>query len=262
MGPRRQPRAVQLNLDVLAMSLLCCLLASVVALIVARSRSPAVTKTPEIGIETASAPLPAPGPALDWRRLGTAASSMGATGQSMADRAETMATRVSRSIAERENSALSSQVADLSKKLALMQAIKAADDEARRLEKLLDHRSQTAASAAQGVRRLVGDYRGPFVLIECTEGAVTVYPGNERLDIKTAKAQLDSLVARIVAAGFVAFVVRPGGWYADSFDEMRPRIYEALAKVKKETGRHIGRSTLPLDASEAIADYLPTGGRT
>lgn len=262
MSPR-QLRPALLNLDILALSLLCCLLASVVALIVAQGHRPAGTKVPVVRIEPTAAPAPPAGPVVDWDRLSATANAFRREAESIGRRADAIATRVTRSAADRENLALTSRLTELGEKVALLQKIMAADSEASRLEKLLEERRrEAAASGGREAQRLLGDYRGPYVLIECVEGAVTVYPGNERLDIKTAKAQLDRLVAQIVDAGFVAFVVRPGGWYEDSFDELRPRIYEALAKVKKDTGRYIGRNTLPLDASEPIADYLPNGGRT
>lgn len=258
----RHPDSSLLNLDILALSLLCCLLASVVALVLPQEQVRRDDK--EL---TATAPLPATpalrvAPALNWNRLISTAGTLRSDAEIAGRQGDAIATRLAHSAAERENQALESRVGELAEKVALMQKIQNAEDEARRLKRELEERRRQAETHGLQVQRLVGDYRGPYVLIECTEGAVTVYPGKEKLDIKKAKAQLDRLVAQITAAGFVAFVVKPGGWYLDSYDEIRPRIYEALARIEKNTGKRIGRSTLPLDVSESTTDYLPPGGRT
>lgn len=251
-------RPALLNLDVVALSLLFCLLASVVALLISQQATVAKPAIPEPPV---AVPAPEPAPeALDWQALTEKTRTLTAQGESAARLNEAIENKVTRSIAERENLVLSSRIAEVGEQVAMLESLRKALADATRIQQALDARRAEESRTATS-RQMLGDYRGPYVLIECVEGASIVYPGKERIALKPPQAQVDALVAKIVEAGFVVFVVRPAGWYGDSYDDLRPTIYKALANVKTPDGKPIGRSTFPLEASESIKEYLPTGGR-
>lgn len=111
--------------------------------------------------------------------------------------------------------------------------------------------------SGQTERFMLGSYKGSYVLIECLEGGAIIYPGGTRIEMNPPKEQLTRLVDQIAKAGFVAFAVRPSGWYNNSYDKLKAVLYPELDRVVKESGRSIGRNAFPLDSADDIRVYLP-----
>jgi len=113
--------------------------------------------------------------------------------------------------------------------------------------------------SAQAERFMLGSYKGSYVLLECVEGGANIYPGGTRITMNPSREQLTQLANRIARAGFVAFAVRPSGWYDNSYDRLKILLYPELNRIAKETGRPIGRNAFPLDSGDPISVYLPPG---
>ena len=96
-----------------------------------------------------------------------------------------------------------------------------------------------------------GNYRGAYVTVECLRDRIVVHPGDERIAVKFGEEPKKEIVSRLVEkiskAGFVLFVVRPSGWFKNSFDAVSPAVFKGLDRLKTEGGRPIGRATMPLE---------------
>jgi hypothetical protein len=90
------------------------------------------------------------------------------------------------------------------------------------------------------------------VLLECENGRAVVYPGGWRITGQPSEADWKRLMDQIRQAGFVAFAVRPSGWYANAFDKLRVRMFRELG-----TSNSVGRSVFPIKENEPIKPYLP-----
>lgn len=246
---RGRPGAL-MNLDLLALSLLCCLLASVVGILVAGAKPPAPPPIPPVDVK--------PRHVSAREELRQQTTRLAVQVREVEHSRETIATKLNYSVLERENVTLGSRAVQAREKVALTRLIQQAREEAARLTKELEERRRDAqAPLTPEARRMLGDYRGPYVLLECVRDAAYVHPGAERIPMAPSTEQLAKLVDRITRAGFVALVVRPSGWYENSYDNLRSLIYGELGKVEKATGNRVGRSTFPLDESEPITQYLP-----
>ncbi|MCF3650771.1 hypothetical protein [Synoicihabitans lomoniglobus] len=106
-------------------------------------------------------------------------------------------------------------------------------------------------------RSLFDNYTGPYVLVECVDNAIIVYPGAQRISLNDLPAHQAALLEQIDEFGYVAIAVRPGGWTRDSFDAAKQLIYAHLDAVRQSTGREIARTDFPIKAAEPIGPYLP-----
>jgi len=216
------------SLDVLALALLTCLLASVVGLLV----------------------ISEDGKTLDWsRQLREKTQQIvdGASGTQSAQ--EHIARRVEILRIDRDQRIAQSEAEELRRNIDARVKIAETTAETIRHREELARLDQDQA-ARPGRRQIVGNYRGPYILIECLKGYALVYPGKTRLAKKPDDKVVNELIARIDQAQFVVFVVRPQGWYGDSFDSLQPMIY---SRIDEKTGR----SAFPLEAGASITPYLP-----
>jgi len=235
-----------MNLDVLALSLLCCLLASVVGVLVLSGEVSA-----EASVEQGE------NPEL-WIRLRQQTTQLYTQVQDVERSREGIVAKLNHSVLQRENLVLESKIRDIQEKLTLIDKIHAARSETVRLSKELEDEEKSRNSTlTPEARRMLGEYKGPYVLLECVEDGAIVYPGKQRIEMKPSKEQTDQLITQIAKAGFVAIVVRPSGWYGNSFDNLRKTLYERLDQMEKDTSKYIGRSTFPLSADDPITNYIP-----
>lgn len=232
-----------LNLDILALSLLCCLLASVVGVLVLGGEETAPAK------ETYNPRV--------WKELRQQSARLTAEVQEVERSRESLAAKITYSALDREKRTLQSRVNEIERKINLMKQLLATKEESERLTKALEEKEKTLRTPfSTEARRMLGEYKGPYVLVECVEDKAFIYPGKMRIGMKAGEEEVQRLVNQIAEAGFVAFVVRPAGWYDNSYDQLKQRIYRELDKMEKR-GKSVGRSTLPLDESAPIANYLP-----
>lgn len=223
-----KPKQPIFSLDVLALALLTCLLASVVGMLV----------------------MSEDGKALEQPKLLQEKTQQIISGANEARNAQQkIAQRVEIARRERDQRIAQSEAEALRRNIEARKNIAEAETEATRLRSELARLGQEQV-ASPGRRQIVGNYRGPYILIECFKGYALVYPGKTRLAKKPGEKIITELVDRINQAGFVVFVVRPQGWYGDSFDSMKPLVY---SRIDEKTGR----TAFPLEANEPIAPYLP-----
>lgn len=100
-----------------------------------------------------------------------------------------------------------------------------------------------------------GGYRGPFILLECDDKGVVVYPGSKRIPLASLAAETDWLKAEIRRVGAALLVVRPSG-----FKESYAKFYELITKFvdeEKSQGKNIVPSFWPIEAEESVKQYLP-----
>ena len=121
--------------------------------------------------------------------------------------------------------------------------------------------NKTNAPPTEEMTQILGQYKGPYVLVECIQDAAIVYPGKQRIEMNPSDDQVNQLIDQISKAGFIALVVRPDGWYGNSYDKLRKIIYDRLDVIEKNEGKHIGRSTFPLTSDGPIANFLPPEGK-
>lgn len=239
------------NLDVLALAFLCCLLAAVVGVLVLGD-PPAPPPPPGAlgqGSSPATPPTASSPVSLDELRR---------EGRHLRDRANevvslrtSLLVKLERGAAELGRKDLETRIEESERKLALVSQLEQAEEETVRIQAEVLETTERRDAGGH-----LGDYHGPFVLLECVEGSAIVYPGKTRIDMEAGADRLVPLVAQISEAGFVALAVRPSGWYSDSFDKLRERIYKMLDEAERKGGKHVGRTTFPLEAHEPIDSYL------
>ena len=233
-----------LNLDILALSLLCCLLASVVGFLVLNEHRDPPPLTDPLANPQA------------WLEIREQAAQLGAQLADVEHDRNGILSRIQLAALNRDNRALRAQIELTSERDRLLVVIRAAREEVRKLQQDVRELEKNRAAPNRGaeVRRLLGEYVGPYVLIECVENAAIVYPGRWRIPMEPSEPEIDRLVKQVSDAGFVAFVVRPQGWYMNSFDKLK----ELLTKQLQQAGRKdVSRTILPLESAESIENYLP-----
>jgi hypothetical protein len=236
-----------LNLDVLALSLMCCLLASVVGVLVLVGEV-----RPPVSMQTSQDTT------VIWTRLRDQTTKLSARVDEADHSREAICEKINYSALQRNNLEAESRIREIQQKLSLIDQIIAATREITRSKQELENlQSQTNPPPSSEAWQIVGKYKGPYVLIECVEDGANIYPGNRKLEMPPPGDQADQLFNQITNAGFVALVVRPGGWYGNSFDKLRKMIYDRLDQVETPGGRHIGRSAFPISDQDSIANYLP-----
>jgi hypothetical protein len=252
-------RTPPVNLDVLALALLCCLLASVVGVLVL-GEPPPPSAPPEETPQPDAHDL-APTPVSPSASSDDVQSVQGLLQQSRELRTRTqeivqvraeVIRRLDRAAFEHGHQDLETRVAAIDRKLALLARIQAAEEEPAR-----PGPEAQAMPESRGVPGPLGDYKGPYVLLECIEDSALVHPGRTRIEMNPAEERLVALVTQIREAGFVALAVRPAGWYNNSFDRLRTRIYALLDEAERTGGKRVGRTTFPVEAFESIDPYLP-----
>ncbi|HPA16356.1 MAG TPA: hypothetical protein PLU30_01320 [Verrucomicrobiae bacterium] len=226
------------SVDVLALALLTCLLASVVGIMVLAGDGKILKQRKEFAQKISQLS----------RRV---------TGEET--RLKEILQKTNLAKLEHDKEILNRKIVELRKLIEVRQGIAKATFERDRTKTELDG-IQKELDASPGRREIVGNYRGPYVLIECRQGEAMVYPGKTRIESKPGPAAFGALISQIVKAGFVVIVVRPNGWFNDSYDALRPKIYEALAEKEREIGRSINRCVFPLGGKDPIEPYLPPEG--
>lgn len=234
-----KPRKPMFSLDVLALALLTCLLASVVGMLVAGEDGKALQRRKLLHEKTV--------------QITNGASEAQENQQRLVQQIEQSAEMAR---IEREQRIAQSQADELARKIEARRKIADAAAETIRLRDALA-KSQDELDKTPGRRQIVGNYRGPYILIECVKGQALVYPGKTRLAKRPDQEAVQKLLERITQAGFVVFVVRPSGWYADSFDSLHELVFPAIANFEEASSRKIGRSIFALEANEPITPYLP-----
>jgi len=251
------------SLDVLALALLTCLLASVVGMLVMGEDGKAVQRRLEIHRDTTRLSARIEQAQTTMRQLvGNAGGSMDAdfelrNAQAEAGKLDSMLADLKRGGQDPSGDA----DADRSKMAAATVELKRLRQELAMLEQ------DRVPNGGPGIHQIVGTYRGRYILIECVRDAVIVYPSEVKIACKVngaSKSEKDGfetnlkfLMDHITEAGFVVFVVRPAGWYENSYDALYPRISKRLAELETRGGAHVGICKFPLDAGKPITPYLP-----
>lgn len=251
------------SLDVLALALLTCLLASVVGMLVMGEDGKTLKVRKSIHQES--------------QRLSASVGQAQASLQQLASKAGATVT-----LANELGDALA-EASDLDRKLKNLQQgtgenptrnhndrqeMAAAQAELQRLSAELAKLQQAdAPKAGPGIHQIVGDFKGSYILIECVKDAVVVYPFKTRIacnaknESKRAKDEFERnlkfLLNHIVETGFVVFVVRPAGWFENSYDSLYPPVTKQLAALEARGGKHVGVCKFPLADTEAIGPFLP-----
>lgn len=231
----RKQRPELLNLDILALSLLSCLLASVVGMLVLGGDGKSFKQ--RIALAKSTADLTG--------RLGQATATL-----------EAITNKLQQSALMRQNQIKNSELEEIKRQIKARQDLKEAKEEVARLSAQWKKAEQEQRHIALG-NGILGDYHGPYVLVECRRGRAEIFPGRQHLGLKPGKDQVAALMAQITEAGFVLFVVRPSAWYQDSYDSLYPLISRQLDQLEKSNGKVIGRAVLPLDEGTALDAYLP-----
>lgn len=236
-----------LNLDVLALSLLCCLLASVVGVLVLSGEA-----SPSTPAE------PSQDTVVVWTKLHEQTAKLYTRVQQEEHSREALINKINYSLLDRANRDQEARISEIQQKLDIVDKIKSATLEIASIRKQLENlESQTNPPPSSEVGQIVGKYKGPFILIECVEDEAVIYPGGRRVEMEPSADQADELINQITNAGFVALVVRPSGWYENSFDKLRKLIYDRLDQIENDGGKRVGRSTFPLTDEDSITNYLP-----
>ena len=223
------------SLDVLALALLSCLLASVVGILVLSGEGASLRQRVDLGKNTVALK-----------------GSMDETLRSL----EAISNKLNQSEIERENKIAQGRVAELNRKIDARKGLADAQAEVVRLKKETEALKQDAAKG-RDVENVFGSYHGAYVLVECVRDRVIIYPGRERLGTQPSRGEIAALVGRIQQAGFVLFVVRPSGWFDNSFDKVHGLVSQGLDQAQTSGGKLIGRAILPLEESAPLTQYLP-----
>jgi len=229
----RKAHSELFSLDVLALSLLCCLLASVVGILVLSGEG--VNLRERVVLRKHTTEL-----------VGL----MDETRRSL----EEISGKLQYSALERENRIARGKVEELERKIDARQRLAEARSEIERLNTQLASLKHHAPGD-NVPNNPFGSYRGRFILVECVRDHVLIYPGRERLGLQPTPDQIATLINRIRQAGFVLFVVRPSGWYDNSFNKVQPLVNKGLDQASG--GQAIGRAVLPLAESASLAPYMP-----
>jgi len=99
-----------------------------------------------------------------------------------------------------------------------------------------------------------GEYKGPYVLLECDDKGVVVYPEKKRVPLEASGDEIEWLKQQIRAVGAAKLFVRPSG-----FEKSYAKFYEVLtvfADKEEAKGRTIILSFSPVEAEEAIEKHL------
>src|SRR6185503_8798963 len=257
MNPRAHKTV--LNLDILALSLLCCLLGSVVGVLVLSGEEVRgdETRLAEEKRRT-EARLRLEEQNRIYNELHQQTGRFQIQVHEVEQAREAVVAKLNYAALERENRALKSRGVEIQQKVDLATKLASVKAESARLEQELKEKEKTAnASLSPEARRMLGEYKGRYVLLECIEDYAILFPGKERIAMEPAREQVEKLMNQITKAGFVVFVVRPAGWFNNSYDKLRKVVYGELDKLEKQGEGTVGRSTFPLDAAEPIVNYLP-----
>lgn len=231
----RKQRTELLNLDILALSLLSCLLASVVGMLVLGGDGKAFKQ--RIALAKSTADLTG--------RLGQATATL-----------QAITNKLQQSALTRQNQVKNSELEEIQRQIKARQDLKETNREVARLSAQW-HKAEQERRNIAPVNGILGDYHGPYVLVECLRGRAEISPGGQHLGLNPSKEQVASLVQQITEAGFVLFIVRPSAWYQSSYDSLYPLISTQLDQLEKSTGKVIGRAVLPLDEGTSLNAYLP-----
>ena len=231
----RKQRPELLNLDILALSLLSCLLASVVGMLVLGGDGKAFKQ--RIALAKSTADLTG--------RVGQATAALDA-----------ITHKLQQSAFMRQNEVKLSELEEMQQNIKARLELKEAKEEVARLSVQWQKAEQERRESAPR-NGIFGDYHGPYVLVECVRGRVEIFPSEQHFGLNPSREQVASLMEQITEAGFVLFVVRPSGWFQNSYDALYPMISKQLDQLEKTQGKVIGRAVLPLDEDTSLDAYLP-----
>jgi hypothetical protein len=148
---------------------------------------------------------------------------------------------------------------------------KVAAAKAQELHQELDRLKKQIAKAQDRIKQLqrkldtsgnplFGSYTGPHVLIECDKDGVSVYRSDNwkktPMGLPSSTRDREWLLKEIDRLGFVAFLVRPGG-FDKSFDDYTEFIYDHIdrANQTRPANARIGDYSFPAEADEPIEKY-------
>jgi hypothetical protein len=103
-------------------------------------------------------------------------------------------------------------------------------------------------------------YSGAFVLLECDDEGVRVYPEGRRVATEAPSGDMACLRSRIKDVGAVALIVRPAG-FKKPFTVFH-RLISELGRESSAAGasRRVEVCHWPIEENEPIAGYMPKGG--
>jgi len=140
----------------------------------------------------------------------------------------------------------------------LQRKLDAIQSEIRRLKALIEEleRKLGDATSSGGPLGLFGNYhRGSFLLLECDDKGVVVYPGSKRIVVGASAVEMDWLKDQVRRTRAAQLLVRPNG-----FKKSYATFYELLTELAdKEASpdKKIILNFWPIEASESIQEYLP-----
>ena len=100
-------------------------------------------------------------------------------------------------------------------------------------------------------------YNGPYVLLECDDKGVVIYPGAERLPLDAPKKEMEALVERTRKKGAVLLLARPSS-FKKSFDHFRPKL-EQVFWEEEEKGQEFVLTYWPIAENTSVEKYIPQG---
>jgi hypothetical protein len=140
----------------------------------------------------------------------------------------------------------------------LQRKLEAIQSEIRRLKALIEELEQkpkdpTPSGGRLGLFR--NYHRGPFLLLECDDKGVMVYPGSKRIAVDSSAVERDWLKEQVRRTGAAQLLVRPNG-FKDSYAKFYELLTE-LADKEESAGKKIILNFWPIEANESIQEYLP-----
>ena len=100
-------------------------------------------------------------------------------------------------------------------------------------------------------------YNGPYVLLECDDKGVVIYPGAERVPLDAPDEEMEALKERIGKKGAVLLLARPSS-FKKSFDHFRPML-SRFVREKRQSGKNIVLTYWPIAEKASIEKYIPQG---
>lgn len=227
-----------ISVDMLALPLLFCLLVAVVG----------VTVMQDVGSQACCQPEPTPDPRE------TSLRTMVEDAERLLSLQDPLERRVAFAIIRREIETATAEIAAFEEVIDLGDRIHQARVRLAEINRGIDAlpRPQAPIAVNRPEDAGMGDYSGPFVLLECVSGRAIVYPGAWVIPMEPSDMELRKLITQIRAAGFVAVAVRPSGWYNNSFDKITAKLFKEFP-----VGGAVRRTVFPLNEGEPITPYLP-----
>jgi len=162
---------------------------------------------------------------------------------------------------EREKEVLERKVTEDDIEKGLVQALLGKLEEMKQdMERLKERLAELEKEAKEKADRPLwqGDHDGPYLLLECDDKGIVVYPGENRIVLDAPEYRIDRLKSEVKNVRGAVLVTRPSG-----FVEAHRKFYgilTGLAKEEAEKDEKIVLSFWPIAEDEPISHYMFKGG--